>query len=89
DRIRKAPISEGERKRALALLFTQFAFTGGLTALSVKGLVPEMVGHGQDIAIVRFGDKEFAIPRGASVQGEGINASAAKLAAGPSAAAEE
>jgi hypothetical protein len=79
DRINRAQISDPERKRALALLFTQFAFTGGLTALSVKGLMPEMLGRGQDIAIVRYGDKEFAVPRGESVQGSEINQRAAKL----------
>ena len=88
-RIREAPISKDERNRALALLFTQFAFTGGLTALSVKGLMPEMVGHGQDIAIVRFGDKEFAIPKGQSLQGKAINESAIKLGDAPDVAAQQ
>ncbi len=89
DRINKAQISDPERKRAFALLFTQFAFTGGLTALSVKGLMPEMLGKGQDIAIVRYGDKEFAIPRGESVQGSEINQRAAKLGNAPDGAAQE
>jgi hypothetical protein len=87
DRINKANLPDGERKRALALLFTQFAFTGGLTALSVKGLLPEMVGRGQDISIVRYGDKEFAIPQGQSVQGGAINESMLKLGDAPDAAA--
>jgi len=87
ERINKAQMSDGDRKRALALLFTQFAFTGGLTALSIKGLMPEMVGRGQDIAIVQFGDKEFAIPRGVSGQGSAINESVAKLGDAPDAAA--
>ncbi len=87
DRINKANLPDGERKRALALLFTQFAFTGGLTALSVKGLLPEMVGRGQDISIVRYGDKEFAIPQGQSVQGGKINESMLKLGDAPDAAA--
>ena len=86
-RITKANLPEGERKRALALLFTQFAFTGGMVALSVKGLLPEMVGRGQDISIVRYGDKEFAIPQGQSMQGGAINESMLKLGDTPDAAA--
>jgi Domain of unknown function (DUF4157) len=88
-RINEAPLDKDERKQALALVFTQFAFTGGLTALSVKGLAPEMVGAGQDITIVRYGNKEFAIPRGESLQGKAINERAAQLGEAPDAAARD
>ena len=53
----------------------------------MKGLLPEMVGRGQDISIVRYGDKEFAIPQGQSVQGGKINESMLKLGDAPDAAA--
>ena len=87
-RIHESHAKPGEKERAYALLFTQFAFTAGLTALSVKSGIPEMYA-GQDIEIVRLGNIDYAIPRGESAVGRQINESSAKLGGAPDVAAQE
>jgi hypothetical protein len=67
-----------EKYKAYAMLIGQFAFTVGLSALAIKGAIPELTA-GRSISIEVVNGIEYAVPVGTSVAGAEVNTSRAKV----------
>lgn len=85
--IQNSGAPDEEKSKAFTMLFAQFALTAGLTALAVKGAIPELTA-GRSLSIEHVNGVEYAIPSGApSVQGRAVNESRSGLDAGDAATA--
>jgi hypothetical protein len=71
-----------EKDRALRSFFLQAALTGGIGALQIRGLVPD-IRPGRHVRVEMVNGIEYAVPEGASAQGRAINESRSRLDDGP------
>lgn len=87
DAIENSPGDPEAKRNAKLRLLAQLAFTGGLTALSLRGNVTEIL-TARRVDIISVGGEPVAVPGGMSVGGRAVTESAAQVgAAGNDAAA--
>lgn len=78
DAIENGPGSAEAKRAAKARLLAQLAFTGGLTALSLRGNVAEIT-MGRSIEVVNVGGHPVVVPVGTSMAGRSITESGARI----------
>jgi hypothetical protein len=80
-KIQDSGAPDSEKFKAYSMLIGQFAFTAGLSALAIKGAIPELTA-GRSISIEVVNGVEYAVPVGTSVPGRAVDASRAKAVSG-------